>query len=543
MTNPYRLPIARRFFGLIAIVGMALVLLAAQAPALAQTQVTGFKQAVVEAASADDQVAAFYRSNGFQPLWTGEGDRYKARRAALMQALAGVGLHGLPPARYQADALKTQMRNARTARDLGLVEVALSRVFVKYARDVQKGMLVPSSIDEGLVRKVVYRDRGEYLSELAASANPGAYMRALPPATREYRALMKEKLRLEAVQRAGGWGEDVPSAKFEPGMTGEPVVALRNRLINMGFMAASASGSYDVRLEQAVQSFQLAHGLEGDGVAGKSTIDEINKPVATRLKAVIVALERERWLPADRGARHILVNLADFYSKIIDDGLVTFRTRSVIGKNTSAQRSPEFSDVMDHMVINPSWFVPRSIVFRDFLPQLQRDPNAVSHLRITDRQGQVVNRSQMDFSQFSRSNFPFSVMQPPSNRNAMGLVKFMFPNKYNIYLHDTPHKNLFSREVRAYSHGCVRLADPFDFAYALLAPQSDDPREKFHSILNSGRETRVNLDPPVPVHLIYRTAFTTLRGGIEFRRDIYGRDARIWDALYQAGVELPVVQG
>ena len=164
-------------------------------------------------------------------------------------------------------------------------------------------------------------------------------------------------------------------------------------------------------------------------------------------------------------------------------------------------------------------------------------------MQITDRRGRVVNRSSANFAKYTARNFPYSMRQPPSSRNALGLVKFMFPNKYNIYLHDTPAKNLFSREVRAYSHGCIRLNDPFDFGYALLAKQEADPKGFFQSQLRTGRESRVNLVDPVPVHIIYRTAYTDARGNLNFRRDIYGRDARIWDALQKAGVELGQVQG
>jgi murein L,D-transpeptidase YcbB/YkuD len=539
MRNLRNNSIAKSLLGLFAIAGMVLALLGSPV----QAQVTAFKQAVAEAASDNDQVASFYRTHNYEPLWTGDGDQFKDRRAALMQALSTVELHGLPGARYQVNSLMAQMRDVRTTRDLGLIEVALSRAFVTYARDVQSGMLVPSTIDDGLVRKVNYRDQSEYLAEFANSTDPKTYLRTLAPNTREYLALMKEKIRLEALMRTGGWGAPITSAKFKPGMTGDAVVALRNRLVDMGYMPVSASNTYDAQLENAVQRFQSAHGLEADGVAGKGTVVELNKPVTARLKSVIVAMERERWLPVDRGKRHVLVNLADFHAQIIDDGYVTFRTRSVVGKNQSDRRSPEFSDTMEYMVINPSWHVPRSIIVKEYLPQLQKNPNAVSHLRLTDRRGRVVNRSEMDFTQFTRSNFPFAMTEPPSTRNALGLVKFIFPNKYNIYLHDTPAKSLFSRESRAFSHGCIRLADPFDFAYTLLSRQSDTPKELFQSVLRTGKETKLFLDQPIPVHLIYRTAFTSMQGGIEFRRDVYGRDAKIWKALNQAGVELAGVQG
>jgi murein L,D-transpeptidase YcbB/YkuD len=207
------------------------------------------------------------------------------------------------------------------------------------------------------------------------------------------------------------------------------------------------------------------------------------------------------------------------------------------------RRSPEFSDEMEHMVINPSWYVPRSIITKEYLPKLQANPYAVSHIELTDSRGRVVNRGAVDFTQFSKRSFPFAMRQPPSKSNALGLVKFMFPNKYNIYLHDTPQKHLFARETRAYSHGCIRLAKPFEFAYTILSRQESDPKGYFHSVLNTGKETKVVLDQKIPVHIIYRTAFTTPRGQTEFRRDVYGRDAKIWKALERVGVALPTVQG
>ncbi|MCR9126524.1 MAG: L,D-transpeptidase family protein [Rhodobacteraceae bacterium] len=508
----------------------------------AQAQVTAFKQAVAEAASDDPDVAAFYRLNGYQPIWTGAGTADLERRRALIEALAASENHGLPRERYAPDALLARMRDARTTRDLGLLEVEISQVFLAYARDVQTGMITPSRIDKGIVRDVPYRDRAAYLVEFADAA-PGQFLRALPPSTREYTGLMVQRLKLERLLAQGGWGPAVPARKLEPGDSGPAVIALRDRLVAMGYLPRSAVRTYDSGVEQAVRRFQAAHGLEPDGVAGAATVAEINIGVAERLKSVHVAMERERWMNRDRGARHVLVNLTDFTARIVDHDRVTFETRSVIGHRDLDRRTPEFSDVMEHMVINPSWYVPRSIITKEYLPKLRANPNAVSHLEITDSRGRVVNRGAVNFAAYSARSFPYSMRQPPSNRNALGLVKFMFPNKHNIYLHDTPAKNLFQREVRAYSHGCIRLSQPFEFAYALLARQSDDPEEAFHSVLRTGRETRVDLEQPVPVHLIYRTAFTSAKGDLEFRRDIYGRDAKIWEALRQQGVALRGVQG
>jgi len=174
---------------------------------------------------------------------------------------------------------------------------------------------------------------------------------------------------------------------------------------------------------------------------------------------------------------------------------------------------------------------------------MKRDRNAVGHLKLYDRRGRQVSRSSINFNAYTASNFPYAIKQPPSQRNALGLVKFMFPNKYNIYLHDTPAKNLFERETRDYSHGCIRLQKPFEFAYTLLAKQENDPKGFFHATLDTGRETRVNMVDPVPVHIQYRTAFTRAKGPVQYRRDVYGRDGRIWDALEKAGVSLHAQQG
>ncbi|MDP4991177.1 MAG: L,D-transpeptidase family protein [Marivita lacus] len=502
-------------------------------------QVTAFHQAVAENVSGDDQIAAFYRERGFEPIWTGGTQADLERRTALIEALSMAGHHGLPASKYNAEAILSRMASVRSAYDRGSLEVALTELYLDFARDLQTGVIDnPRRVRAEIVREIPLRETSYYLDGLM-SDTPRAFLGALAPQTPEYARLMGAKLRLENTIAHGGWGATVPSGKFEPGDTGAGVVALRDRLIAMGYLDRTVTARYDASITEAVRLFQENHGLEVDGIAGGSTLDQINTTPQDRLKSVIVAMERERWInmPGGLGQRHILVNLTDFNARIFDDGKLTFETRSVIGHQERDRQTPEFSDEMDHMVINPSWFVPRSIIVGEYLPKLRNNPGAVSHLEIVDSRGRVVGRNQ-SFARFTERSFPFSMRQRPGPNNALGSVKFMFPNKYNIYLHDTPAKSLFSHEVRTYSHGCVRLNDPHDFAYALLAAQTSDPEGFFQSRLRSGAETRVNLDNPVPVHLIYRTAFTTAKGHTQFRRDIYGRDAEIWDALSAAGVEI-----
>ncbi len=505
-----------------------------------RAEVPAFVQALAASVSEDERIAAFYQSRDFAPIWTGAQDA--ARRSALVNALARAGEHGLPVARYDAVALIAQAKAARTEGDRGRIEAAMTRAFLDYARDVHSGVLEPSRTDPGIVRVVERPDAAALLAAIAGQ-DPVGVLQGLPPTAPEYVQLVKEKLALEAAL-ARGWGPEVRAEKLEPGAQGAAVIALRDRLVALGYMPVSATAVYDSEITTAVQRFQADHGLLPDGVAGAGTIAELNVGPEERLKSVIVAMERLRWMgDIDRTGRYIWVNQPDFTAKIIDHGRVTFQTRAVVGKNSTDTRSPEFSDLMEHMIVNPSWGVPRSIIVKEYLPLLQQNPAAVGHLQVVDRKGNVIPREQIDFASFDAKSFPFGLRQPPSDGNALGKVKFMFPNPYNIYLHDTPAKDLFAKEVRAYSHGCIRLADPFDFAYALLSAQTDDPKGVFQAALGRSGEQMLKLDKPVPVHLVYFTAWPTVKGQMTWRRDVYGRDARIFEALTEAGVVLRGVQG
>lgn len=515
----------------------ALWLMAAPAGA----QVTAFTQALAEAASKDKAIAEFYKARNYEPIWTGRGGKDSARRKAFLSAVSKTDVHGLPENRYDPNALKAEIKAAKSQRERGLLEVRMSQVFLQYARDIQTGVLRPASVDSGIVRAVPLRNRTQLLGAFAKSS-PQRFLKSLPPNTAEYNRLMKEKLTYERLVGGGGWGQKVPAKSLKPGDSGNAVVILRNRLTAKKYMKRSAAKTYDATLQKAVQQFQLANGLAPNGIANPGTMLEINRSAQERLQSIIVAMERERWMNQPRGKRHVLVNITDFSAAIIDNDRVTFKTRSVVGKNQYDRRTPEFSDVMEHMVINPTWNVPRSIATKEYLPLFKKNPNAAGHMVLYDGRGRRVSRANIDFSTYNERNFPYDIKQPPSRRNALGLVKFMFPNKYNIYLHDTPAKNLFSREARDFSHGCVRLNDPFDFAYELLSKQEKNPEAVFQAKLKGGRETVVPLENPVPIHLIYRTAYTQAKGRIQFRRDVYGRDGKIWAALAKAGVVLRAVQ-
>lgn len=499
-----------------------------------------FTQSLATAAADDVVISDWYRSTGYQTLWTSAVD--STRRGALLAAFATARDHGLPQNRYDPVVLAAAFAAAHTEGDRARLEVAMTMAYLAFARDLTSGALVPSAVDRGIVREVTVVDPRLHLAAMARG-DAGEVLRRLVPQSTVYAQMMHNKLQLERQIAQGGWGPTVPGGALGPGDTGPAVVALRDRLMRMGYLGRSVTAVYDGEIVRAVTAMQINHGLLSDGAAGESTLVELNRSPEARLGSIIVAMERERWLDIDRSVRHVWVNLPDFSAKIMDHGKIVFQTRAVIGKNEADRRTPEFSDTMEFMVINPSWSVPRSITVKEYLPLLQRNPNAVFHLKVIDGKGRTVSRGAVNFAAYTARNFPFALRQPPSDANALGKVKFMFPNANNIYLHDTPAKNLFEKEVRDYSHGCIRLADPFEFAYTLLSDQTTDPQGVFASHLQTDVETTVPLDRPLPVHLVYFTAYPTQKGQMSYRRDIYGRDAAILAALQAAGVVILGVQG
>lgn len=524
--------------GVCGAVGLALL----AAAAAAQSGDAALREAIAVEAAGNAALARFYAARDHAPAWVGSSVADRRRISAFMDALGDAGDHGLPVQAYRRDDIDRALRVATSVTDRARLDVALSHSFVTYARDIQSGILDPARVSREIDRAAPRRGQPETLHAFVKSA-PEAFLRALPPQTDQYRLLLAEKARLERVVGAGGWGPKVGPGTLKPGQSAAQVPVLRARLAALGYGRATSDPAFDAALQAEVTRFQADHGLAPDGVVGPATLGELDTTAADRLAQVIVTLERERWMNFPRGSRHVWVNIPDFHVRLIENGREVFATRSVVGQNRSTHRTPEFSDVMRFMVINPTWNVPHSITTREYLPMLQQDPNAVSHLQLLDRDGNRVARGSVDFASYSAGNFPYRLKEPPNQSNALGLVKFMFPNRHNIYLHDTPHKSLFARFTRAYSHGCVRLADPLDFAHALLRGQTSDPQGFFERQLNTGRETTVMLDDPPQVHIVYRTVIAQPRGPAQFRPDIYGRDALIFAALTKAGVSLRSVGG
>lgn len=485
------------------------------------------EMALARATADSPALAAFYGANGLKRIF--DGDVGAARQQALAAAVAQAPAHGIPAGRYGA----TQPGDGS---DLA-AEVHLARVLAQYLGDLTGGVIRPTAADDEIHRVVRRAPVSQMMTEFAASPNPAGYLAGLLPDHPAYLALQSA-----LAQRSGfvvpAHLPKAPEAVWRVGMRGAGVVPLRDRLASIGFGATGGGDLYDAALSDSVAAYQKAVGLTDDGVAGPRTIRALNADGDEGARKIAVALERMRWMSGDDlSARHVWVNIPEYTARIFEGGQQVFETRTVVGKDSADMRTPEFSDIIQYVVVNPSWNVPPSMAARDYLPKLRANRHAVAHLDVVDRNGRVVPRDRIDFSKFSGSNFPYRLRQKPSDDNALGLVKFIFPNKWNIYLHDTPSKGLFRQANRAHSNGCIRIGDPFDLAYQLLSRQTDNPEGMFRRALDRKSETWLKLGPGVPIHLVYFTAWPDQDGNVRFHDDIYGRDARIWDRLAKAGLD------
>lgn len=302
----------------------------------------------------------------------------------------------------------------------------------------------------------------------------------------------------------------------------------------IGATIAQDAELYDETLAESVRVFQRRASLDPDGVIGERTLRQLNVSTAERVAQLEANLERWRWLPDDLGRRHIRVNIADFSLEARADGVVERRHDVIVGR--LYRRTPVFSASMSYVVVNPWWETPHSLAVRDKLPAFQRDPATVTHLgfQVVSREGAVVDPATIDWTSLSASNFPYRIRQSPGPMNALGEVKLMFPNRHNVYLHDTPTRDLFAQTRRDFSSGCVRVRDPLALTAWALAETPGWTPERVTALAAGSTETPVTLARAVPVHILYWTAVMDDATGVRFVDDLYNRDGRLLAALSEA---------
>lgn len=524
------------------------VLVTVPGPAAAQTTSAattdqGIGNVIAEAILArlgtvsDPAIGAYYAARGGQPLWVlseGAEAGLSENGHLAIAAFAAANDHALNPDNYAPIDLARRADAAATAEDYATLDIDLTRNYVRYGTHLASGRVQPNVVSKALNIFPEIPDPADLLNAVSQSPDFGAYLEGLAPQSPSY-ARLKQRLADYRDKAARGGFTHVPAGEtLKPGMTDPRLDALRKRMAEEDYLTAAAHTGdvYDGALVEAVKQFQEYHGLTVDGVIGPGTLAEINASITQRLIQMELNMERRRWMPDDLGSTYIFVNLADQVLKVVKNDKTIHTARVVVGKPYHA--TPVFSRNMTYVEVNPFWSVPQSIAVNEYLPKLIKNPSALSGQNIRVFKGDTeVNPASVAWASFKGTGLPYQLRQDPGDKNALGRIKFMFPNAFNIYIHDTPSKALFDRSERYFSHGCIRVSDPFALGEVLLAAQGFD-RAKLEKIRDSGDRQVITLKEPVPVHLTYLTAWMNKDGSTHFRPDIYERDEALLKALARA---------
>lgn len=495
--------------------------------------------------AAGNLLAEVYERRNFAPNWTS-----RDKISELITAIKNTSLDGLDPADYHLLEVEYVYRelgagNLQSAHEQAALDVMLTDSLFRLGYHQRYGKVNPEDLDphwnfdrelgDDPPAVIMQRamDARSLLVFLKEFTRRGPIYSRLQQALAEYRKLAE----------AGGWASVAAGGTLKPGASDARVPAIAERLAVTGEIADAGPFAtvtvYDKALVTGVRKFQTRHGLGIDGVIGPATLRAMNVPVEDRIEQLRLNLERARWVLGDLAEDFIIVNIAGFKAYVIRGSDIVWQTDVQVGK--TFHQTPVFRDEMKYVVFNPTWTVPYSIATKEMLPRIKTDPTyfETRDFDIKNRSGQLVSADSIDWSQISRRNFPYTFVQRPGPRNALGRVKFIFPNEHSVYLHDTPSKSLFGRAERAFSHGCVRVKNPFDLAEVLLGSEGWD-QEKIKATLDSRETKAVYLPEALPVLLLYWTAEIGPSGDVHFYTDVYERDARITKALAEPfKVELP----
>jgi L,D-transpeptidase YcbB len=508
-------------------------------PALAQDAAT-VQQQVVGLLSAGQRMelpierlraalTAHYITNHAPSYWVGTG-----RMDQFITRVNNATYDGLNAKDYPVDTLQ-QMKAAATSGDpveAAKAELMFTAFFVTYATDLKIGRVTPQKLDPNLFRNPKTVDELRLVSDMGRTGDPNKFLNGFESKNPHYQALKKMlKIYTDAITQGIAWPVVGAGPSVAPGGSDARIAEVRRLLTLTGDYEGADTGSavYDKSLAIAVNRFQTRHGLEAKGLLGKQTIIAMNVPPLERQKQIIINMERWRWMPDNLGEEHFLINIAGFELEHVLANTVIDRMNVVVG--AVATQTPEFTGAMQYIELNPYWTVPYNIATGEMLPKLKVNPLAYAEEFELYAGGKLADWGSVNWAQYSATgSFPFTFRQKPGPKNALGKVKFMLPNRFNIYLHDTPAKDKFFNTTRAFSHGCIRLSQPDELAYAMLQRVGMD-KAAVDAAWAAGQNQRVDLPKPVPVHLVYATAFSS-ENGIEFRTDVYGRDKKLYAALF-----------
>jgi murein L,D-transpeptidase YcbB/YkuD len=480
-------------------------------------------------------LADVYERRGFKPAWSGID-----RMEALIELVRATAADGLDPEDYHLSDLERVHEILVNGRELNAVEraaldIALTDSLIRLGYHQRFGKVNPYDLDPewNFSRELRGRDPAIAIQEAFDADSLTDFHDDVFPRVELYRQLQSFLAEYRRIAAAGGWPQVPEGPTLRPGDSDERLQALMQRLAVTGDLEEGARidvSAYGGELEAAVKNFQTRHDLDADGIVGPATLRALNVPVEQRIDQIRVNLERARWVLDNLEDDFIIVNIAGFRAYVYRDRKPEWSTRVVVGK--TYHKTPVFRSEMKYVVFNPTWTVPYSIATKEMLPRIKQDPSYLGdrNFEVRNRNGDVIDPASIDWSKVTRNSFPYTFVQRPGTNNALGEIKFIFPNQHSVYLHDTPSKSLFSRSGRTFSHGCVRVEHPFDFAEVLLGPDGWDA--ELVQAERMRRETRsVFLSKPMPVLLLYWTAEVGADGQIRFYEDVYERDQNILDAL------------
>ncbi len=484
-------------------------------------------------------ISAVYNQHDAKPLWVdsnGPGVRAQVIRSFLEQAAED----GLEPEDYGVLEIGQEW-SGRDPGALARLDVLLTRGLLNYIHDSRYGRIRPLLVDPTLFAEAGNEqfDSVAVMSEVLAVADLRVYLNALSPPHRYYKGLKKMLAHYRLLAAEGGWRKIPAGPTIRPDDQDKRIPAVRARLLASGDLEAGLfPGNYfDKKLERAVRRFQERHGLASDGEVGHQTRLAMNIPVDEVIRRIVLNMERWRWQEHELGERYLLVNIANYHLLAVAGGEVKLDMAVIVGQKQN--QTPVFSDSIKYVELNPYWTLPPSIARDEYLPKLQRDARILDkrHIRLFSGWGRdarelvstAINWKKVTPEEMVR----FKLRQDPGPWNALGRAKFVFPNHYDIYLHDTPSRQLFNRAERGFSHGCVRVSYPIDLAgFVLDGERTGWDRERVEEVLAQGGNAIITTPDPLPVHITYQTTWLDKEGSFHLNKDIYGRDQRLVEALF-----------
>lgn len=495
-----------------------------------------------------DLLRTFYERRSFSPLWS-DPQKVSAAAESLRTLLTKAPEEGLAPGDYHTEAIGNLLDkvSAMQRNDLGAdasaraeLDLLLSDAFLLYACHLSEGKIARDSLRP---RRSVAQNGDRYvglLNKAVPGNEVGRTLRALAPSHSYYRSLRNLLATYRIRAKTDRWTRVPSGPPIIPGERGNRVISLRSRLHELGDLhprIGSMRDDFDSTLADAVRIFQRRHGLEASGSADSVTIAAQNVPPARRVEQILVTMERWRWMPHELGTSYVLVNIPDYRLTAVEHGRVVLTMNVVLGLPT--WQTPVFSSAITEVLFNSPWMAPEDIVEKELINYMKADSNYLpsNMMSLWKKAGDSlvrIDHRSIHWPEMTPEKIDFHLRQEGGPQNIMGQVKFLTPNSFNVYLHDTPYRDDFAKLVRMYSHGCIRLEKPFDFAEHVLTQIPEWTRARIDTVIARRTEHTVRLKNELPVHVVYATVWQEKDGSVQFRPDCYGLDRKLADVLAAA---------